>query len=141
MTAVEFQDIKIIGIITDGITEPPNDGRPKSALYSIPFALSRTPDTEWSNLFVKNWDRPPDSTTMHRTGIARVCGSHIVLDGTTIEEVEQFHKKTLQLAISITNQQYRDVQARPEEMRAQKEAESQEHKQHVEEISSRIKFD
>ena len=99
MTNTKFEDIKITGIIMDEIGEPRNDGTPGSALYSIPFSLSQTPGREWSRLFVRNWDNPPSYTMMHRPRIARVNGATVVLNGTTIEEVEKYHKKTLQLAV------------------------------------------
>lgn len=141
MTCSKVEDISITGIITDKISEPRNDGSRGSALYSIPFSLSQTPDTEWSRLFVRNWDNPPSFTMMHRPGIARVYGATVVLNGTTIEEVERYHKKTLQLAVSETNRQYIGLQARQQESRARQEATSQEQRMHVEEIAGRIKFD
>ena len=141
MTNAKFEDIKITGIIMDEIGEPRNDGTPGSALYSIPFSLSETPDTEWSRLFVRNWDNPPSYTMMHRPRIARVNGATVVLNGTTIEEVEKYHKKTLQLAVSETNRQYKELQAKLQESRSRQEASLQEHSRHVEDIASRIKFD
>ena len=141
MTSAKFEDIKITGIIMDEIGEPRNDGTPGSALYSIPFSLSETPDTEWSRLFVRNWDNPPSYTTMHRPRIARVIGATVVLNGTTIEEVEKYHKKTLQLAVSVTNQQYREMRAKEAESRVLEEAARQEHRRQVEDAANRIKFD
>jgi hypothetical protein len=43
---------------------------------------------------------------MHRPGIARIQGATITLNGTTIEEVERYHRDTLQLAVAETNKQY-----------------------------------
>jgi hypothetical protein len=34
---------------------------------------------------------------MHRPNIARGTGDKVVLDGTTIEEIEKYHKETLVL--------------------------------------------
>ena len=84
---------------------PRNDSTPGSALYRVPLKLNRTPDTRWSRLFRANWDSPPSFTTMHRPGIGSVVGDTIVLDGTTIEELERYHAKTLKLAVDVTNQQ------------------------------------
>src|ERR1019366_7293807 len=60
-----FEDIKIIRIIVEDVTEPANDGMRGSALYSIPFALSRTPPPAWAQCFINNWNRPPRFTSMH----------------------------------------------------------------------------
>lgn len=141
MTCAKFEDIKITGIIMDEIGEPRNDGTPGSALYSIPFSLSETPDTEWSRLFVRNWDNPPSFTTMHRPRIASVYGAKVVLNRTTIEEVERYHEKTLQLAVSVTNQQHRELRAKEAESRVLEEAARQEHRRQVEDVANRIKFD
>lgn len=111
--------VRIIGIDTDGITRPRNDGTPGSALYRVPVLLSRRPDPQWATLMVQNWDRPPRWTTMHRPGIGRVEGDRFVLDGTTIDEVDKFHLETLQLAVDQTNDQYRNhlAQRRAEQER------------------------
>lgn len=110
--------ISITGIDEAGITQPKNDGTRGSALYAVPFQLSSRPDNRWADLVVANWDRPPRWTTMHRPGIARVVGDRIVLDGTTIEEVQNYHLETLKLAVKVTNEQ-------AEQLRLRKQAEQQ----------------
>ena len=97
------EDIKIEGIITNEVTLPKNDGTRGSALYSIPFKLSSKPTRTWSELFLRNWDCPPRFTSIHRPGIARVESDKIILDGTTIEEVKQYHRDTLILCVEKTN--------------------------------------
>jgi hypothetical protein len=140
-TSSEFEDIKITRVIVEDITEPRNDGTPGSALYSIPFALSRRPSSEWVQLFTENWNHPPRWTSMHRPGIATVSGATVVLNGTTIAEVERYHRDTLQLAISETNRQYREWRRKQEQRRAQEEAAREEHRKRIEDASKRIKFD
>jgi hypothetical protein len=102
----EFEDIRITRVILEDITEPRRDGTPGSALYSIPFALSRRPPEEWVEVFIECWNHPPRWTSMHRPGIASVYGTTVELNGTTIEEVEQYHRDTLQLALEETNRRY-----------------------------------
>ena len=136
-----FEDIRITGIVTDKVTEPRNDGTAGSALYSVPLSLSQRPDQEWARLLVQNWDQPESSTTMHRPGIAKVVGNTIVLDGTTIDEVERYHRNTLQGAVEKANRQYRQLLQNQQDERGRKEAARQEHRSHVEDVASRIKFD
>lgn len=95
--------LKITGIIADQVSAPRNDGTPGSALYRVPFRLSRSPSHYWAEAFVKTWDMPPQFTSMHRPGIARVTGNTIVLDGTTLEEVERYHRDTLKLCVNEAN--------------------------------------
>jgi ATPase subunit of ABC transporter with duplicated ATPase domains len=78
---------------------------------------------------------------MHRPGIANIYGSTITLNGTTIEEVERYHRDTLQLAVTETNRQYRDWRRQQEERRAREQAEQEKHRKHLEDTSKRIKFD
>ena len=112
-----WEPIRILGVILDEVTQPRNDGTRGSALYRIPFRLSRGPSRMWSELFIKEWDHPSSYTTRHRPEIARVDGDKIVLSGTTIEEV---HRDTLVLALKAANQQMEVVEA---EMTAQAQRE------------------
>lgn len=137
----EFQDIKIIRVVVEEITEPLNDGTPGCALYSIPFALSVRPPSEWAELFLENWNHPPRWTSMHRPGIATVDGATVTLNGTTIEEVERYHRDTLQLAVAETNRQFRELRRREEERLAREHAMREQHRKRVEDASKRIKFD
>jgi hypothetical protein len=137
----QFEDIRVIRIIVEEVTEPRNDSTRGSALYSIPFALSRVPPSEWTGLFIENWNHPPRWTSMHRPGIARLSGSTIFLNGTTIEEVEKYHRDTLLLAVSESNKQYREWCAAQDRERAAEEALRQSHRARVNDASSRVKFD
>jgi hypothetical protein len=135
------QPIKIIGIVVDEVTTPRLDGTSGSALYRIPFQLSRRPSHEWATRFPPHWNHPSRWTTMHRPGIATVADDKIYLDGTTMEEVERYHRDTLKLAIHETNQEIAQLeeQQRNAEDRARKQRE--EHKQAVRDAANRIEFD
>ena len=135
-----FEDIKVTRVIVEEITEPRNDGTPGCALYSIPFALSVRPPSEWVELFTESWNHPPRLTSMHRPGIANVHEATVTLNGTTIEEVERYHRDTLQLAVAETNRQYRERQRKLEDRRAGEDALREEQRKRIEEISKRIKF-
>lgn len=136
-----FQDIKITRVIVEGVTEPRNDGTRGSALYAVPFALSRRPPSEWAQLFVSLWDHPPRWTLMHRRGIARISGSTVTLDGTTIDEVESVHRDTLQLVLDETNRRYREWRVKQDAQRAREVAQREQHRKQVDEAAKRIGFD
>jgi len=95
--------LKITGIILDEVSEPRMDDTPGSALYRVPFRLSRTPSRIWAELFVHEWDHPMQFTSMHRFGAARVSGDKIILDGTTMDEVKRYHRDTLVLCVNQAN--------------------------------------
>ena len=127
------EDIKIEGIITNEVTLPKNDGTRGSALYSIPFKLSSKPTDTWSELFLRNWDYPPSFTSMHRPGIARVDSDRIILDGTTIEEVQKYHRDTLILCVEKTNEEEK-------QLKRKKQEEIENHYRNIEDISKDIRF-
>lgn len=79
------------------------------------FRLSSKPTSTWSELFLRNWNYPPSFTSMHRPGIARVESDKIILDGTTIEEVKQYHRDTLILCVEKTNEEEKQYRRREEE--------------------------
>lgn len=106
----EQHDIRIEGVLADQVTTPRMDGTAGSALYRVPFKLSRRPDQKWAGLLVNNWNHPSSYTSMHRPGIASVIGDTIVLDGTTLDEVKRYHRDTLKLALSTTNRHYNELQ-------------------------------
>lgn len=120
---------KILGIYKQGITEPRNDGSRGSALYSVPFLLSVSPDSIWADLAVRNWDHPPVLTNMHRFGIAKVVGNQFILDGTTLDEIERYHLETVRLVIEKTNEEYIKIMKNrlQEKEYAQKRRESHQH--------------
>lgn len=133
--------VRIVGVIDGEVTSPRNDGTPGSALYAVPFRFSRRPSRDWAELFVKNWDHPPSFTTMHRPGIARVYGDRLVLDGTTVEEVERYHLQTLKLVLEKTNQEAAEREA-VERARLERQNErEQAHKRSVDEVARRLRFD
>lgn len=135
------EPIRITGIIVDEVGRPRNDGSRGSALYAVPFRLSRRPSSTWESVFVETWNHPPRFTSMHRPGIARVVGDEVILDGTTIEEVEKYHRDTLKVVLQRTNQVVAEMEAaahrRAEAERRQREA----HDEEVRKRADQIRFD
>ncbi|RHV36735.1 TIR domain-containing protein [Ruminococcus sp. OM05-10BH] len=134
------EPIHIIGIITNEVTIPKMDGSRGSALYSIPFQLSRTPSRLWCQLFIDSWNMPPSFSTMHRPGIAKVVDSKIVLNGTTIDEVKKYHRDTLMLCVEEANKQEAAIKAKERKLKEQEEQRKQQHYQHIIELADEISF-
>jgi hypothetical protein len=133
--------IRILGIVADEVTTPRNDGTRGSALYAVPFRLSRTPSYEWSELFVRTWDRPPEFSTMHRSGIAKVSGDKIILDGTTLEEVERVHRETLKVVLKAVNSEYEEMVQAAKRRQEQEQQRLKQHKDSVRGIANRLRFE
>jgi len=137
----EFEPIRITGVIVDEVGTPRDDGTRGSALYRVPFRLSRRAPSEWASLFVDAFDHPSSFTTMHRPGIASVGGDRITLDGTTVEEVERVHRATLLLATDEANRRYLEFLLRTRREEDRRRQLLDQHKQTVADIANRIKFD
>lgn len=136
-----FQEIQIVGVIADEVGVPKSDGTKGSALYKIPFQLSQRPPQKWADLFRSNWDHPSVFTIMHRPGIASVVGDKIILNGTTIEEVMEYHRDTLMLVLQATNKTYKEFLERKQKTKELEEKRLKEHKNKIDDFSEQITFD
>lgn len=132
--------IQILGIITNEITVPKMDGIRGSALYKVPFRLSKTPSSLWCKFFLASWQSPPRFSTMHRFGIASVIGDKIVLNGTTVEEVRDYHRETLLLCVDEANKKEANYRREEQRQREMKEARRESHYDNVNNIIEEIKF-
>jgi hypothetical protein len=135
------EPIRILNIIASEVGTPRNDRMRGGALYAVPFQLSRTPSRDWAEHFVQTWDRPPSFSTMHRPGIARIEGDRIILDGTTVEEVEKTHRDTLKVVLDKVNQDIAEHEARLRREEQRRADELRQHKQSVEDAAKKISFD
>ena len=136
-----FEPIRILGVVIDEVGRPRNDGTRGCALYEVPFRLSADPPSEWAHLFVEAWNHPPQFTTMHRPGIASVVGPRLILDGTTIDEVERVHRPTLKLALEIANEKYSTMVIAQQQAEQEERERMEKHSREVREIADRLDFD
>jgi len=134
-------DISLVGIDKGGVTQPRNDGTRGSGLYSVPIKLSARPSALWASLFIEAWNHPESFTTMHRPGIATVSGDKVVLNGTTLEEVEKYHLAVLKAAAVRANEEERAHEADEAERKSREAREAEEFRKHIDEAADRIKFD
>jgi hypothetical protein len=136
-----FELIEIIGVDETNVGAPRADGTRGSALYRVPIKLSRRPPHEWAAALPQAWDRPPQFTTMHRPGIASVSGDCIILDGTTIEEIRDYHARTLALVVAQLNeaQARYEAQARADAQRAAEQRST--HEDNVRSVVDEIRFE
>ena len=78
---------------------------------------------------------------MHRPGIARVSGDRIILDGTTIDEVERYHLDTLKLAVAEANRLAGQDEQKSRQRANAEDQKRQQHRQHIAEVAERLKFE
>ena len=77
---------------------------------------------------------------MHRPGIARIHGDKVILNGTTVAEVERYHRDTLILAAEEANKGYIEWQRRRQAAEERERGRLDAHKQSVEDAAKRLKF-
>lgn len=140
-TENRWSPIKITGIVKEEITKPKLDGSRGSGLYAVPLRLSSRPPKEWAQLFVQTWDTPPSFTSMHRPGIAKVTGDKVILDGTTLEEVEKYHHETLLGVLGVVNQRYGEYRARRQHEAEHKREIKARHDETISDVLKRMKFE
>ena len=78
---------------------------------------------------------------MHRPSIASVIGSKIVLNGTTIEEVQQYHKETLLLCVKVANEKETKILGHKRQEEEQQRQRTERHKKVVRDIADDLDFD
>ena len=83
---------------------------------------------------------PPRFTTMHRPGIASVYGNKIVLDGTTMEEVRDYHRETLLLCVDEANKKEAQIIREQQLKKEREEQRKNQHYDNVNNIADTIKF-
>lgn len=136
----DFVPIQILGVVVDEIKQPRADGTRGSALYTVPFQLSRRPSSEWVQVFIEKWNHPSSWTSMHRPGIASVAGDKVYLNGTTVDEVQKYHRDTLKLALEETNTLMADYLKRKHEEAERERFKREQHAQSVRDVAKEIKF-
>ncbi len=141
MSDIQFEDIRILEVITSQVTEPRNDGTEGSGLYAVPIRLSASAPPEWAGLFIANWNSPPRFTSMHRPGIAVVHRDTVTLSGTTIDEIERYHADTLKLVAEVTNRQYGELMTQRAAEQARKQEIADQHRAQIKDVAKRISFD
>lgn len=131
-----YEPIRITGIIVDRVTDPPSGGN----LYEIPLRLSRTPDPDWVHHFLRAWDQPQHFTSSHRPGM-EVGSDSIILDGTTIDELEQCHLRTLKFAVDEANRLASEDKGKLRQTASAEEQKKMDHREHVAAVAKRLRFD
>lgn len=135
------EPVRIVGVVADEVTEPRNDSSRGSALYTVPFRLSRPVSHDWAAVFEHVWNHPPQFSSMHRPGIAHARGDRIVLSGTTIDEVQRVHRETLMLCVKETNRLVAEHESRERAERDARVKAADEHRRHIQDAARRIRFD
>ena len=78
---------------------------------------------------------------MHRPGIIRVEGDRVILNGTSLEEIEKYHRKTLLLVVNKVNLLFAEQERERNARTYHEEEQRRRHREEVTEIAKRLGFD
>lgn len=140
MTNNDYIPFKINGVITSAVNSPSNDGTSGSSLYAVPFSFSRGLTQFEQEATVAIWDNPPSYSNMHRPGIARCYSDKLVLATTTIEEVRDYHQRTLMAVVAKVNELSEAQHRQEAEAEAAEQARLTAHQQNVDDITRGLSF-
>ncbi len=112
----EFQDIRIVGIVEDGISRPDDN----MDMFDIPFKLSTVPPQEWATIFADTRPR----RWYGRLRRSWLDGTHIVVHARKGDNFEH-RREELDSRVAATNDRYREYLA-AEAKHQRREQEAQE---------------
>jgi len=78
---------------------------------------------------------------MHRPGIASISGDKVYLNGTTVEEVQKYHRDTLKLAVEDANEIIAEHERKKDAAAERERLRKEEHERVVREAAKKISFD
>ena len=139
--SIDSGSVKIKTIVLNEIGMPRWDGTVGSLLYAVPFQLSRQPSIDWQRHFIETWNHPPSYSTMHRPHTARIVGDRLILEETTVEEIEKYHQETLKVVLDKVNTDIAALEAKQRREQEKRAEQLRQHRQSVEEAAKRIRFD
>ena len=133
----DWENIRIVGIVTDEVSEPRNDGTEGSALYHVPIALSRRPPRLWRKRFLQAWYA--GIYLMLRP--IEIHGDRLLIVETYMEEVERHHVARIMSILRETNHWFRREHERQERERQRRQRNREQHRSTVREFADKIRFE
>ena len=135
MKTDQEEPISLTGIAVEAMCDP--SGSSLDAPYDIPFQLSRVASPEWELEFLKAWDR---LSTKGQAVTASVGADQIILNSTTIDDVERFYLDTLKLAVAEANRATLEEREKVRHRAELEKQKKQERRRHIMAVIQRLKF-
>ena len=70
-----------------------------------------------------------------------ILGDRLILEGTTVDEIEKYHQDTLKLVLETVNRDIAELEAKLRREQEKRDEQLRQHRQTVEEAAKRIRFD
>lgn len=132
---VKNEPVRITGVIVEAMHGP--SGESVDGPYDIPFQLSCVTSPEWEQEFLRAWDR---LTASGLSVMASVGSDRIILNGTTIDDVERDLIGILKRAVAEANRVTSETMEKLHERAMLEEQRRTERFRHIKEVVQRLNF-
>jgi hypothetical protein len=138
--APAFEPVKLLRVLTNEVGFPGESTDGSRNVYTVVFQLSEEPSARWGDFFVHSWDHPQVaySQSHHRPGMVSVVSNRLVLEETTIDEVEGYHLPVLKAAVHFANEAESRAVVEDHRRAERRRLEEAEHRRHVAEVAKRL---
>ena len=135
-----FEPVKLVRVLTNEVGFPGESPDGSRNVYTVVFQLSEEPSARWGDFFVHFWDRPQVAYAQshHRPGMASVVANRLVLEETTIDEVEGYHLPVIKAAVRMANEAEGRAVVEDHRRAERRRLEEAEHRRHVAEVAKRL---
>lgn len=136
----EFEPVRLVRVVTNEVGFPSENSDGTRGVYTVVFQLSHEPSARWGDYMVHFWDRPQVAYSQgkHRPGMVSVVANRLMMEETTIDEVEGFHLPVLKAAVRMANEA--ESRALDEDHRRfeRRRLEEADHRRHISEVAKRL---
>ncbi len=138
--APDFEPVRLARVLTNEVGFPGESNDGSRNVYTVVFQLSEEPSARWGDFFVHFWDRPQVaySQSHHRPGMVSVVSNRLILEETTIDEVEGFHLPVIKAALRMANEAEGRAVVEDHRRTERRRLEEAEHRRHVAEVAKRL---
>ena len=142
-THPDFEPVKLVRVVTNEVGFPSDNSDGSRGVYTVVFQLSHEPSARWGDFLIHFWDRPQVAYAQgkHRPGMVNVVANRLMMEETTIDEVEGFHLPVLKAAVRMANEAEARAQVEDHRRTERRRLEEAEHRRHIAEVSKRLPLD
>ena len=136
----DFEPVRLVRVVTNEVGFPSDNADGSRGVYTVVFQLSHEPSARWGDYLVHFWDRPQVSYAQgkHRPGMVNVVANRLMMEETTIDEVEGFHLPVLKAAVRMANEAEARALVEDHRRAERRRLEEAEHRRHIAEVSKRL---
>ncbi|MGH2684007.1 MAG: hypothetical protein ACRDJP_00880 [Actinomycetota bacterium] len=136
----DFEPVRLARVVTNEVGFPSDNSDGSRGVYTVVFQLSYEPSARWGDYLVHYWDRPQVAYAQgkHRPGMVSVVANRLMMEETTIDEVEGFHLPVLKAAVRMANEAEARALVEDHRRAERRQLVEAEHRRHIAEVAKRL---